>query len=199
MSVIPVPVQGWVRARARAAMAPVHARVKLARLLWRAGPGTALAVYTFIVVEGALPNLSLIAIGRATGDIPAAVKLGLGSAAGHRLVGALALGGLFYGLSLLRGPLEDLLSAYAGTRTSTYMQSLLIDAVCSPAGIEHLEDPEVLDRLASASGELLSTRPSDAPMTAAGVLGDRLSGLLGCVVVGTFRWWAGVLLFVGYR
>jgi ATP-binding cassette subfamily B protein len=198
MSVIPVPVQGWVRARARAAMAPVHARVKRARLLWRAGPGTALAVYTFIVVEGALPNLSLIAIGRATGDIPAAVKLGLGSAAGHRLVGALALGGLFYGLSLLRGPLEDLLSAYAGTRTSTYMQSLLIDAVCSPAGIEHLEDPEVLDRLASASGELLSTRPSDAPMTAAGVLGDRLSGLLGCVVVGTFRWWAGVLLFVGW-
>ncbi|HTV10567.1 MAG TPA: ATP-binding cassette domain-containing protein [Acidimicrobiales bacterium] len=198
MSAVPVPVQGWVEARTRSAMAPVRARVKLARLLWRAGPGTALAVYAFIVVEGALPNLSLIAIGRATGDIPAAVKVGLGSAAGHRLVGALALGGLFYAFSLLRGPLEDLLSAYSGTRMSTYMQSLLVHAVSSPAGIEHLEDPEVLDRLASASGELLSTRPSDAPMTAAGVLGDRLSGLFGCAVVGAFRWWAGLLLFVGW-
>jgi ATP-binding cassette subfamily B protein len=179
-------------------MAPVVARLRLGRLLWRAGRGTALAVYTFIVVEGILPNLSLIAIGRATGDIPAAVELGLGSPAGHRLVGALALGGVLYGLSLLRGPLDDLLSAYSGARTSTYMQSLLVQAVSSPPGIEHLEDPEVLDRLASASGELLSTRPSDAPMTAAGVLGDRLSGLLGCVVVGAFRWWAGLLLFVGW-
>jgi ATP-binding cassette subfamily B protein len=198
MTVVPAPLTGWVESRARSVMAPVKARVNLARLLWRAGPGTTLAVYAFIIVEGALPNLSLIAIGRATGDIPAAVKLGLGSDAGHRLVGALAIGGFFYALSLLRGPLEDLLSAYSGTRTSTYMQSLLVHAVSSPAGIEHLDDPEVLDRLASASGELLSTRPSDAPMTAAGVLGDRLSGLLGCVVVGTFRWWAGLLLFVGW-
>jgi ATP-binding cassette subfamily B protein len=33
-------------------------------------------------------------------------------------------------------------------------------------------------------------------MTAMSLLGDRLSGLLSCVVLATFRWWLGLMLFV---
>jgi ATP-binding cassette, subfamily B, bacterial len=173
-------------------------RWRVARLVWEARPALAVAVIGFVLVEGILPPLALVAIGWATGHIPAAVRSGLGSAAGHALLGSLFVGAAAYGLSLLRGPLEDLLSAYCSAVMSTDLQRRLTSAVSIPIGIEHLERQEVLDQLSAATGELSSTRPSDAPMTLAGALGDRLQGLLACAVLATFRWWIGLLFFVGW-
>jgi ATP-binding cassette subfamily B protein len=173
-------------------------RWRAVRVLWETSRPITAAVFAFVLLEGLLPPLALAALGRATGHIPAAVRDGLGSAAGHALLVSLAIGAGAYGLSLLRGPLEDLLSAYSSAAVATTLQRRLVDAVCAPAGIEHLERAETLDLLASASGELSSTSPSDAPMALAGALGDRLQGLLACVVLGTFRWWLGVLFLVGW-
>ena len=60
------------------------------------------------------------------------------------------------------------------------MQRRLVAAVWAPAGIAHLEDPGVLDRLASARGELLGGQPAGAPMALVSLLGDRLTGVLAC-------------------
>jgi len=76
-------------------------------------------------------------------------------------------GGL-YALSLLRGPIQDLLNGMVQARMSAYAQKRLIAAVSGPAGIEHLEDPAVLDRLASAQGELAAYEPAGAAMTLLG-------------------------------
>ena len=103
-----------------------------------------------------------------------------------------------YGLSLLRGPVEDLLSAYCSAVMSTDLQRRLTAAVSIPVGIEHLERHEVLDQLSAATGELSSTRPSDAPMTLAGALGDRSRGYSPASVLATFRWWVGLMFFVGW-
>jgi ATP-binding cassette, subfamily B, bacterial len=173
-------------------------RWRVARLVWEARPALAVAVVGFVLIEGILPPLALVAIGWATGHIPAAVRDGLGSPAGHALLGSLGVGAAAYGLSLLRGPVEDLLSAYCSAVMSTDLQRRLTAAVSIPVGIEHLEHPEVLDQLSAATGELSSTRPSDAPMTLAGALGDRLQGLLACTVLATFRWWIGLMFFLGW-
>jgi ATP-binding cassette, subfamily B, bacterial len=173
-------------------------RWRVARLVWEARPALALAVVGFVLIEGTLPPLALVAIGWATGHIPAAVRDGLGSAAGHALLGSLSVGAAAYGLSLLRGPVEDLLSAYCSAVMSTDLQRRLTAAVSTPVGVEHLEREEVLDQLSAATGELSSTRPSDAPMTLAGALGDRLQGLLACLVLATFRWWIGLMFFLGW-
>lgn len=109
---------------------------------------------------------------------------------------ALAVAGVVYALFLLRGPAEDILSAMMRARLTAVMQRRLVAAVSAPVGVAHLEDPEVLDRLASARGELTSTQPVDAPMALLGILGDRLSGLFACLVIGTFHWWLGALLLV---
>jgi ATP-binding cassette, subfamily B, bacterial len=71
--------------------------------------------------------------------------------------------------------------------------------VCAPVGIEHLEEHDVLDRLSSARGELLGGQPSGAPMALVSSLGDRLTGVLACVVLATFRWWLGLAVFVVWR
>src|SRR6185312_13135533 len=81
-------------------------RVRALRLLASVSPALMGTVAAFVVAESILPNLTLIAMGRATGRIPAAARDGLSSAAGHALLISLAVAGVCYSLSLLRGPAE---------------------------------------------------------------------------------------------
>ncbi len=106
---------------------------------------------------------------------------------------ALAQAGAAYGVSLLRGPAEDALTAAATARVDALMQRMLVRAVCAPIGIAHLEDREVLNQLASACGELLGGgKPAGAPMALISQLGDRLTEILACLVLAIFfRWWVG--------
>ena len=173
-------------------------RLRVVHLLWEVSPGLAVALGLFVLADGILPNLAWIALGASTGRIPAAVTDGLGSAAGRALLLSLAVGAAAYGVSLMRTPVQDLLEAHCSAVMSAGMQRRLARAVCGPAGIEHLEDPAVLDQLSAATGELTSTRPADAPVALAGVLGDRLGGLGACVVLATFRWWLGLLFLAAW-
>jgi ATP-binding cassette subfamily B protein len=167
-------------------------RYRVIRMFAVASPGLFAAALVFLLVEALLPNAVLIAMGRTVGDIPAAVRSGLGSPDGHRMLGRLAVAGFLYALSLMRGPVEDALGAMAQARMSVVSQRRLVEAVSAPAGIAHLEDPAVLDRLSSAQGELMSAGPSGAPMALIGRAGDRLSGVLACAVLATFHWWLGL-------
>jgi ATP-binding cassette subfamily B protein len=169
-------------------------RVRALRLLAEASPALTAAAVLLLIAQSVLPPLTLVVIGHATGDIPGAVRDGLGSPDGHRLDGALVAAGLVYALYMLRGPAGDMLNSAVQARLTALMQRRLVQAVNAPAGIGHLEDPEVLDRLARAGGDLSTDRPADAPMTVLSMLADRLSGLFACLVIGTFHWWLAVVL-----
>jgi ATP-binding cassette subfamily B protein len=176
----------------------VSTRIRVVRLLWETSRSLAVMLGVYVLLDGALPVVALVALGHAVGKIPAAITDGLGSADGRALLLALGIGVGTYCLSLLRSPAESLLAAYCEAVMSTGTQQRLARAVCEPAGIEHLEDPAVLDRLASASGELATSRPADAPFTLASALGDRLSGVFACVVLASFRWWVGLFFLAGW-
>jgi ATP-binding cassette subfamily B protein len=166
------------------------------RLLWSAGRALSVFAVLFIFAEGALPVVVLIAMARVVAAIPDAVLFGISSPSGHHMLVALAEAGTLYALSLMRGPFEDALTAAATDRIDALMQRRLVEAVCAPAGIEHLEDEDVLDRLSSARGELINNQPAGAPMALISLAGDRLTGILACVTLGVFRWWLGLGLFV---
>src|ERR1700733_1608296 len=196
-------IRGWTgralgtpdRCRRRLVRSP---RLRVLRLLWETSPGLLVMLGLYILADGFLPIVALVALGRAVGHIPDAVRHGLGSPSGHSLLIALALGTLAYALSLLRSPGEALVSAHCSAVMATGMQRRLARAVCAPVGVEHLEGPAVLDQLAAASGELSTSGPADAPMALASAFGDRLSGFIACVVLATFRWYIGLLFFVGW-
>ena len=171
-------------------------RLRALALLWHASRGLSLLAVVFIIAEGVLPVLVLVLMGRVAGAIPDAVTFGLSSPQGQRLILALALAGFAYALSLMRGPLEDALTAASAARVDGLMQRRLVQAVSAPAGIEHLEDQDVLERLSSARGELLGGKPEAAPMALISLVGDRLAGVLACVVLATYRWWLGLALLV---
>jgi hypothetical protein len=54
----------------------------------------------------------------------------------------------------------------------------------------------VLDDLALAQGQLSGQMPADAPMTLALVVSNRISGLLACAVLASWRWWLGLGMLV---
>ena len=167
-------------------------RARALSLLWNSSRALTLGAVVFVVAEGTLPVLVLVAMARVVSAIPAAVELGISSDAGHTLLIDLALAGAIYALSLMRGPAEDALTAAATARVDALMQRRLIEAVSAPVGIEHLEDREVSEQLASARGELLGGQPAGAPIALVSQLGDRLTGLLACIVLVTFQWWVGI-------
>lgn len=116
------PIRAWLSHELLRTRATLVVRWRVGRLVWEASPLLAVAVSAFVLLEGLLPPLALVALGWATGHIPAAVRSGLGSPAGHALILSLAVGAGAYGLSLLRGPLEDLLSAYCSAVISSNFQ-----------------------------------------------------------------------------
>jgi ATP-binding cassette subfamily B protein len=153
------------------------------------------AVALYAVASAVLPNVVLIAAGHLIGDIPAASR-GLSSPAGHHMIAALAVTGVAYAAALLLGPVQSTLSSVVKWRLVYTTQDRLMEAVCGPAGIGHLENPKTLDDLALAQGQLVNQRTADAPMTLALVLSNRASGLLACAVLASWRWWLGLGMLV---
>jgi ATP-binding cassette, subfamily B, bacterial len=166
------------------------------RLLWQVSRPLSVAVASYAVAAAVLPNLVLIAAGHLVGDIPAAARGGLDSAAGHRMTAALVITGIVYAASLVLGPVQTSLASITKWRLIYRTEARLIAAVSGPAGIAHLEDPAVLDDLALAQGQLVSQSPAEAPMTLALVVSNRLGGLIACGVLASWRWWLGLGMLV---
>jgi ATP-binding cassette, subfamily B, bacterial len=166
------------------------------RLMWETSRPLSFAVAGYAIAASVLPNLVLIAAGHLVGSIPAAADHGLGSPAGHRLIVALAITGVAYAAALVLGPVQSSLSSVVKWRLVYRTEDRLIAAVSGPPGIAHLEDPKVLDDLALAQGQLTGQMPADAPMTLALVVSNRISGLLACAVLASWRWWLGLGMLV---
>jgi ATP-binding cassette, subfamily B, bacterial len=144
--------------------------------MWETSRPLSFAVAAYAIAASVLPNLVLIAAGHLVGEIPAAARDGLSSAAGHRLVLALGVTGAAYAAALVLGPVQSSLSSVVKWRLVYSTETRLMAAVSGPAGIAHLEDPEVLNDLAMAQGQLTGQMPADAPMTLA--LADTKRGQL---------------------
>jgi ATP-binding cassette subfamily B protein len=161
------------------------------RLLLASGKGWTAAVVLFVAASAIVPNLVLVSVGYMVGQVPAATREGLSSAPGHALLIGLAVAGAAYAVAVLLGPVQTAMSTSLKWRLTYSMQSRLMTAVSQPVGIAHLEQPQILDRLALARGQLINYYPADAVMTLAMVASNRIGGLLACVAVGSYRWWLG--------
>lgn len=168
------------------------ARARALAMLWNASRGWAAAVALLVVASAVLPNASMVALGYAVGRIPAAASTHLHGAPGRTLVVALLVAGLLYTATLLIGPYQEWLGACVKARLVDDLQSRLMAAVSGPAGVAHLEDPEVRDQLELASGRLTGHLPADAPVALAGAIGSRLAGVGACAVLASFQWWLGL-------
>jgi ATP-binding cassette, subfamily B, bacterial len=166
------------------------------RLLWTSSRSLSILVVGWVVLQSVMPALVVGALGAIVGQLPGAIRDGMASPAGGRLVLALVVAAVVYGLSLILDPIGGALGTAANARITGDLQSRLLAAVSEPVGVAHLQDAGVLDRLARAEGSLTGFFPGDAPVTWVGILASRISGIIGCAVVAFYSWWLGPLLLV---
>jgi len=157
----------------------------------RASRGLAGAWWAALLLRSVLPAVFTVAMG-----------VLIGAVQHHRsLVAGLALVGTsFIGMQVL-APVHQSISANLGSRMAAWLYDRVTAACVAPQGLGHLEDPGLADDLTVA-------REFDLGMTGppmhlnidfiAGGLVDLGSGLASALVLVAYRWWAPVVLVLGW-
>ncbi|HEX3699884.1 MAG TPA: ABC transporter ATP-binding protein [Phenylobacterium sp.] len=160
---------------------------------WRAP-----VVAALLAAGAALPALEMLALGALVGSLPATVRAGLGSGAGHRTLGAL---GAWAGLMMLLQIVPRLRTAVAtamGWRLDSSLRQRAMAAVNRPWGIAHLEDPHVANLISQTAG--IGVAGYTPGLAVNQLIATRYATTLGAVVSGAlligYHWWAAVLLFL---
>ncbi len=181
--------------RARSRPGAVWATV---RLLPGASAPLAAAVALGVVTAAALPALLALATGALVDSVEAAVGTGLQSFLTERrlVVPVATVAGLFVA-ARVAGPVVRVVADALGRRLDSQLQAQVMAATSAPAGIAHLEDPEVLDQVAVAQGVGTSrVTVREATVGLASVATGRLASVGSAAVLAGFRWWLALVLLV---
>jgi hypothetical protein len=156
-------------------------------VLPRAGGGLALAWWAVLLLRGVLPASFAVAMGALVASVQR----------GESLVLPLAVAGVVFVLLQVLTPIHQAISANLGSRVAAWLYDRLTEACVRPAGMGHLEDPEL-------ATDLTVAREFDAGMTGppmhinmdfiAGGLVQVVVGLASAAVLLAYAWWAPILL-----
>jgi ABC-type multidrug transport system fused ATPase/permease subunit len=153
----------------------------------KAAPGLAAAWWALIALRAVLPALFTIAMGVLVGAVQARQPFSVALA---------AAGTVFVAMNAL-GPVHDAVGTNLGARAGAWLNERLLDACARPAGLAHLERPDLGDELASARDfDLGVASPSIqiAMPQIGGGFAELLSGLAQAIVLARYRWWAALLV-----
>jgi ATP-binding cassette subfamily B protein len=155
--------------------------------LFRAAPGLASTWWLLLALRGLLPA----GIAVATGALIGAVENG------SSLAGPLTAVGIVFVLFQVLTPLHLAISANLGSRTAAYLYDRLMTATTAPAGIAHLERPDLTTDLTVARDfDLGITGPPlsiSMDFIASGLV-EMVGGFASGVLLFAFAWWAAPVL-----
>jgi len=154
---------------------------------FRASPVLAVTAIGLTVSTSLLPAAFALATGALINALPAAVRDGLASSAGHRLVWwSIVVGGVFAVQQTL-GPLRStVVAGDLGRRVTTGLADRQTATMLAPATIAHLEDPSFLDDAARATG-VGGIGPWAATTGLVQLWTSRLSGAASLLVVARYQ------------
>ena len=161
------------------------------RELWRASPRWAVVWWSLVIASGLLPALVSVAFGWLVGAVTRQSSL----------TGPLVLLAVTFTCSLVVQPLQQLASADLGNRMSSHLYGRLMSLCSSPAGLAHLERPELAADLSLARDFDLGMLgpPLDVSMDfIAGGLRDLCIGVAAAGLLFGFSWWAPLVLLAGW-
>lgn len=173
------------------------ARLDALRLLPRASPSLAADLAVLSVVRGSVP-IAFMAVSAALVDaVPGAVREGIASAEGHRLLAGLAGVAAVFALDQATRIFAQHVASQLGDRLDAHVQYRLMRAVLQPVGVAHLEDPLILDRIALARG-VAGAPPSRFVLGLSVVAPLWLAAIGSAVVLAGVRWWLPLVLLGVY-
>lgn len=171
----------------------------LIRLLPKAGWGVVLVSLLDNLLLAAAPVVFVVATSRLIGELPAAVRGGVHSAAFAAMVGVFLVAAAALSLQQLLAQMQLTIAELIKRRVDEEVADELMAAALSARDMGPLEDPALLDRLAEAAREveqsIQSPGAGSAAMPALVARYGQLAGYAAAVGV-VFAWWAGLALFV---
>jgi ATP-binding cassette subfamily B protein len=159
----------------------------------------AVCLAVLVVVSAVLPVAFTLASGQLIGAIPGAMSGGFESPAGQLALHALTLAGAAFVGQRIAGPVRGVVAEFLGQELERHLEARVMRAVNRPPGIEHLEDPAVLDCITSAREPGAGGwRPGEALVALATVLPRWLQSVSFAILLATFSWVVGAGLFAAY-
>ena len=173
-----------------------RARFDLLRLLPSVSRWLTIGLAATIIVDALTLVATLVATAALVDAVVRAAGTGLGSPESDRVVVILVIKGLLYVLGHALEELHGVLVESLGRKTDGTMRERLMRATLMPAGIAHLEDPAILDRIRDAQGigTLRGITTWDAVRGIASNLKRRSASIASAAVLVGFRWWLPVVL-----
>jgi len=145
-----------------------------------------------IVVLGVIQGMLLPALTVAGGAL-------IGAVATHKALTlpGVAVIGIFCLQRMLDPIVEECAAALARRVDETLTERLMV-GMATPAGLAHVEDPTMLDRIAQAQGSLTGITPGEAALRLVSVWRERIQGVLSLAIVAHFQPALAALLAVAY-
>jgi ABC-type multidrug transport system fused ATPase/permease subunit len=122
----------------------------IVRLLPAVSAPLTLALAAGVALGALLPLGAIFAAGALIGSVPAAIVEGPNSPAGWVAAAALGAVGALFVLNRALGTVRATLAAALGRRLDDHLRERVMAALNGPAGIAHLEDPGIRDRIERA-------------------------------------------------
>jgi ATP-binding cassette subfamily B protein len=173
-------------------------RIDLLRASAGIAPALTAVLGALVLAAGLLPPAFSLATGALVQMVPDAVGRGMGSPAGQGVAIALLVATVTYVLIQVVGPVRAMVGEILMRRVDESLAVDLMRAVSTPRGIAHLEDPQVLDRVAQAQGAVHGATVGGTVAYLGGAWTLRLQGLAALVILTRFRWWVPVVLAAGH-
>jgi ATP-binding cassette, subfamily B, bacterial len=174
-------------------------RWTLLREMFATSRWLSLALAISIVVPALLGGAFILSTSVIVAAVPGTARGGLDSADGRRMTSALVVVAVVYTLQMVLHPLGAAVSDVLGRRLEGRMRDRLVHAVLGPAGIAHLEDPELIDQVSLAQtvgiGEV---RPRSAVASVNSKYSEQLAGAVASVLLFGYAWWAPLVLVAAW-
>jgi ATP-binding cassette, subfamily B, bacterial len=87
-------------------------------------------------------------------------------------------------------PIREEIGLALWPRVDEHLNDRIMSAVSKPAGLQELESPAVLDRIAQARGAVVGFTPGQAAQQSHMLIAQRVSALVSLAIVARFYWWA---------
>jgi ABC-type multidrug transport system fused ATPase/permease subunit len=156
-------------------------------VLLRADRQLTIAWWALVVLRAVLPAVFVVAMGATVSAVQH----------GDSLVWPLAAIAVSFIGSQAVGPMHDALSSNLGAQVSTYLHDQLMYACVGPAGLGHLENPELADELSAARDFDLGLGGPSLIVSMPNIGGGFAQfggGLAQVALLIAYRWWAPLLL-----
>jgi ATP-binding cassette, subfamily B, bacterial len=173
------------------------------RIAWSASAPLTVSNIAALVMGGLLPTAFTIQTGVVIAALPAAIRTGLSSPDGSRLVRALVVLGLLYVGSSAFGHFESVISRMLSSRFALRLRHMVLDATLGPAGVAHLEAPETADEIEFVYSDEQRWYAERFVQNFMQVMSRKAAGIGGAIVLARFAWWAPLITLIdlafGYR